>query len=256
VYLNIALYQFAAITTDLVKLRSSLHSFGASLDLKGTVLLTPEGVNAFLCGSESACKTFLEHLGGALSLTLHWKESWSPTQAFGKWLVKVKKEVITFDGGLSKPVEGRAPSVNAKKLLSWLQQGHDDNGLPLALIDTRNDVEVVEGTFAGAINLDIRKFTDLKTRILDVDVRQQMQGHRVVTFCTGGIRCEKAAIYMGQQGIENVVQLEGGILRYFEEVGAEHWEGGCFVFDDRENLGPDLKPMQRKNKRTKNLNVD
>jgi UPF0176 protein len=246
VYLNIALYQFAALPSDLAKIKTELHALGASLELKGTVLLAPEGVNAFLCSNEKSCKAFLNALSETLKLTLEWKESWSEVQSFGKWLVKVKKEIITFDGGLSKPVEGRAPSVDPKTLLTWLQDGHDDEGLPLVLVDTRNDVEVIEGTFKGAIDLKIGKFTDLKERVVEKHIVDQLEGHRVVTFCTGGIRCEKAAIFMQQQGLKNVVQLEGGILRYFGEVGGQHWEGGCFVFDDRENVDSDLKPLPRR----------
>jgi UPF0176 protein len=246
VYLNIALYQFAKIDGDLAQIRLSILADGTSLGVKGTVLLAPEGVNAFLCGSADACKEFLSRLGNTLSLSLQWKESRSETQAFAKWLVKVKKEIITFDGGDSKPLAGRAPAVSAKTLLKWLDSGHDDEGLSIILVDTRNDVEVVEGTFEGAIDLKIGKFTDLKTRILNRDITEQFEGKRVVTFCTGGIRCEKAAIYMQHHGMKNIVQLEGGILKYFEEVGGKHWEGGCFVFDDRDNVGPDLTPLKRR----------
>jgi UPF0176 protein len=246
VYLNIALYQFAQIEGDLTQIRQSLHADGVSLDVKGTVLLAPEGVNAFLCGTEKSCHAFLAKLGNTLGLSLQWKESWSETQAFAKWLVKVKKEIITFDGGESKPLAGRAPAVSAKTLFQWLNDGHDNDGLPIVLVDTRNDVEIAEGTFDGAIDLKIAKFTDLKARILEPDVTALFEGKRVVTFCTGGIRCEKAAIYMQHHGMQNVVQLEGGILKYFEEVGGTHWEGGCFVFDDRDNVGPDLQPLKRR----------
>lgn len=245
-YLNIALYKFAELDRDLAATQATLHAHGERLALKGTILLAPEGVNAFLCGSQAAVREFLTLLGNTLALSLEWKESWSEAQAFHKWLVKVKKEIITFDGGESKPLAGRAPAVNAKTLLKWLNDGVDSDGLPLLLVDTRNDVEVIEGTFNGALDLNIGKFTDLKTRILDPDVLDQFAGHRVVTFCTGGIRCEKAAIYMQHHDIPNVVQLEGGILRYFEEVGGSHWEGACFVFDGRDNVGPDLKPVKRR----------
>jgi UPF0176 protein len=246
VYLNIALYKFAELDSELTFTQATLHAQGERLGLKGTILLAPEGVNAFLCGNESAIREFLTFLGNTLALSLEWKESWSETQAFHKWLVKVKKEIIKFDDGESKPLAGRAPAVTAKTLLKWLNDGVDEDGLPLLLVDTRNDVEVSEGTFNGAIDLKLGKFTDLKTRILDGNMRDKFAGHRVVTFCTGGIRCEKAAIYMQHHGIPNVVQLEGGILRYFEEVGGSHWEGACFVFDDRDNVDPDLKPVKRR----------
>ena len=248
--LNIALYQFAPIGNSvsdpvLKDYQDALYDAGSKLGLKGTILLAPEGVNAFVCGPETGVREFLSLLGNTLKLSLEWTESWATSQAFKKWLVKVKNEIITFDGGDSKPLQGRAPAVTASKLLKWLNQGADDEGLPLILVDTRNDVEIAEGTFDKALDLKIAKFTDFKTRITAPEVRAQLVGKRVVTFCTGGIRCEKAAIYMQHHGMQNVVQLEGGILRYFEQVGGQHWRGGCFVFDERENLGPDLRPMPR-----------
>jgi UPF0176 protein len=148
VYLNIALYKFAELTLgqqpELTATQATLHAEGLRLGLKGTILLAPEGVNAFLCGNESEIRSFLTLLGNTLALSLEWKESWSESQAFKKWLVKVKKEIITFDEGVSKPLAGRAPAVNAKTLLKWINDGCDSDGLPLVLVDTRNDVEVLE----------------------------------------------------------------------------------------------------------------
>jgi UPF0176 protein len=121
----------------------------------------------------------------------------------------------------------------------WLDQGHDDNGRPVVTLDTRNDFEVDEGTFEGAIDWRITKFTEFPDAFrahLD-----ELKDKTVVSFCTGGIRCEKAAILMREEGLEHVYQLEGGILKYFEETDGSHYQGGCFVFDERRALSADLQ---------------
>ncbi|MBU2286657.1 MAG: sulfurtransferase, partial [Gammaproteobacteria bacterium] len=131
-------------------------------------------------------------------------------------------------------------SVAAKTLRRWLDQGHDDAGKPLVLLDTRNAFEIERGSFEGAIDWHIGKFTEFPKAL--AEHRGELAGKTVVSFCTGGIRCEKAAILMHEQGIPDVLQLEGGILRYFEEVGGAHYRGDCFVFDGREALSPELQP--------------
>ena len=128
--------------------------------------------------------------------------------------------------------------MEARTLKRWLDQGHDDEGKPLVLLDTRNAFEVDFGTFDNAIDWRIGKFTEFPKAL--AEHREQLQGKRVVSFCTGGIRCEKAAILMHEEGLPDVLQLEGGILKYFEEVGGAHYSGDCFVFDGREALAPDL----------------
>ncbi len=121
----------------------------------------------------------------------------------------------------------------------WLDQGHDDAGRPVVTLDTRNAFEVDHGTFEGAIDWRIHKFSDFPQALQAH--RDELEGKTVVSFCTGGIRCEKAAILMQETGLEHVYQLEGGILKYFEETGGAHFRGECFVFDEREALGADLR---------------
>jgi UPF0176 protein len=138
-----------------------------------------------------------------------------------------------------KPADGRAPAVAPATVKRWLDQGHDDNGRPVVTLDTRNDFEVDEGTFEGAIDWRITKFTEFPDAFrahLD-----ELKDKTVVSFCTGGIRCEKAAILMREEGLEHVYQLEGGILKYFEETDGSHYQGGCFVFDERRALSADLQ---------------
>jgi UPF0176 protein len=119
-----------------------------------------------------------------------------------------------------------------------LDQGHDDEGRPVVTLDTRNQFEVDAGTFNNTINWGITKFTEFPDALQAH--KADLQDKTVISFCTGGIRCEKAAIYMRNAGLPHVYQLEGGILKYFEEVGNDHYEGGCFVFDERRAVGADL----------------
>ncbi|MBA3477279.1 MAG: hypothetical protein H0T52_02585 [Lautropia sp.] len=154
--------------------------------------------------------------------------------------MKLKKEIITFRQPGCRPASGRAASVDARSLARWLDRGCDDQGRPVVMVDTRNAFETRVGGFAGAVDPHLESFTDLPRAL--GSCREDLAGKRVVTYCTGGIRCEKAALYLDAQGFENVVQLDGGVLRYFEEVGGRHWRGELFVFDKRVSLKPDLSP--------------
>ena len=236
--LNIAAYKFVGID-DAPALREDLRSRAQSAALMGTILLAPEGINLFLAGGADAVHGFLDGLRADGRFTdLQIKESWSATQPFRRMLVKVKREIIRMDHPAIQPAAGRAPGVNARTLKRWLDQGHDDAGKQIVMLDTRNAFEVDEGTFDGAIDWRIDKFTQFPQAL--IENREQLAGKTVVSFCTGGIRCEKAAILMREHGVADVLQLEGGILKYFETVGGAHYRGDCFVFDGRRALAPDL----------------
>jgi UPF0176 protein len=156
--------------------------------------------------------------------------------------VKLKAEIITMKHPLIKPEEGRAPAVDAQTLKRWLDAGRDDAGRPVVMVDTRNAFEVDVGTFDNTIDYRITKFTEFPAVI--AAHKEELNDKTIVTFCTGGIRCEKAAIHMQNIGFDNVYQLEGGILKYFEEVGGAHYTGDCFVFDYRTALSPELKETE------------
>ncbi len=169
------------------------------------------------------------------------KESRSRTQPFARLKVKLKKEVIAFRRDNASPLGGRAPTVSPEALARWIEQGQDDSGRRLVLLDTRNREEVDHGTFAGALTLPIDNFTDLPEAL--TPHRTALADAVVVSFCTGGIRCEKAALWMQAEGMDNVLQLDGGILGYFERVGGYGYDGRCFVFDERVALDAELKPL-------------
>ncbi len=238
--LNIAAYKFITVD-DAAALRPSFLSICNQLALKGTVLLSPEGINLFLAGLPEAIESFLVWLRDDRRFTdIVVKRSLSTEQPFNKMLVKLKAEIITMKLPLIEPEKGRAPAVDPATLKRWLDQGYDDSGKPVVMLDTRNAFEVDAGSFNNTIDYRINKFSDFP-RVVAAH-RDEFAGKTVVTFCTGGIRCEKAAIHMQYVGFDSVFQLEGGILNYFEQVGGRHYHGDCFVFDQRTVLNPALAP--------------
>jgi UPF0176 protein len=233
--LNVSAYRFFSVA-DPAALRATLLERARPLQLKGTILLATEGINLVLAGAPDAVRGFVS------ALQLEGKESWSASQPFRKLLVKVKREIIRMDHPAVQPARGRAPALDAATAKRWLDQGHDDAGRPVVVLDTRNGFEVDYGTFEDAVDWRLRKFSDFPAAF--EARRRELEGRAVISFCTGGIRCEKAAIYMREAGLENVWQLEGGILKYFEETGGAHFRGECFVFDGREALRIDLSAKQ------------
>ncbi|KCB22494.1 sulfurtransferase [Bordetella hinzii] len=238
---NIAAYKFVSLP-DTASLRELLQARADALALKGTILLAPEGINLFLAGAGQAIEDFLADLRkDSRFADLQAKYSLSDAVPFGKMRVRLKREIIRMNHPAIRPEAGRAPSVDARTLARWLEQGRDDEGREVVMLDTRNAFEVDVGTFRNAIDWRIERFTQFPDAVREH--RAELEGKTVVSFCTGGIRCEKAAIFMGELGIDHVYQLEGGILKYFEETGGPGYDGACFVFDERVALDPALKPV-------------
>jgi len=239
--LNISCYKFTPLA-DTSALRDALEARALALKLKGTILLAEEGINLFLAGDAPEVRAFVAQLQTDLRFAdIAPKESWSAVQPFRKMRVKVKGEIIRMNHPTIRPAEGRAPAVDALTAKRWLDQGHDDHGRPVVTLDTRNIYEVDEGTFTGAIDWRLTKFTEFPDAVQAH--KAELADKTVISFCTGGIRCEKAAIYMRAAGLPHVYQLEGGILKYFEETGGAHYQGGCFVFDERRALDADLSTV-------------
>ena len=239
---NIAAYKFITFD-DTEQQRPRFQAICADLALKGTILLSPEGINLFLAGAREGIDQFLSWLRSDHRFAdIEVKESFSEKQPFNRMLVRLKREIITMKNPLIKPELGRAPAVTATDLKRWLDQGHDDTGKPVVMVDTRNAFEVDVGTFEHTVDYRITKFSEFPEVI--EKHKDELNDKTVVTFCTGGIRCEKAAIHMRNIGYQSVYQLEGGILRYFEEVGGAHYQGDCFVFDHRTALNPSLEETE------------
>jgi UPF0176 protein len=238
--LNISAYQFVELP-DAHQLRPVLTERAQRLQLKGTVLLALEGINLFLAGPTDAVREWLNELRTDPRLAdLQAKESWSTHQPFKRLRVKVKNEIIRMNHPTIRPALGRAPAVAPATVKRWLDQGHDDQGRAVVTLDTRNAFEVDVGGFIGAIDWRLTKFSEFPQAAQSH--LTELQHKTVISYCTGGIRCEKAAIYLQELGLDSVYQIEGGILKYFEEVGQDHYQGDCFVFDEREALHADLSP--------------
>jgi UPF0176 protein len=239
--LNIAAYHFVHVDAP-EALAAWVRERADALSLRGTVLVAGEGINLFLAGDESAVHDFLGDLrSDGRFADIVAKFSRSAAQPFARLKVKLKPEIISFRRDGVSPLQRRAPAVEPATLARWLRQGHDDAGKRVVMLDTRNAQEVQYGTFAGALTLPIAKFTELPQAL--APHREALADATVVSFCTGGIRCEKAALWMREDGMDNVLQLDGGILAYFEQVGAHGYDGHCFVFDDRVALDPQLQPL-------------
>jgi UPF0176 protein len=239
--LNLAAYRFVPID-DPDALAASLRASAEALALCGTVLVAPEGINLFLAGDAPAVHAFLDGLrDDPRFAAIEPKFSHSAQRPFARLKVKLKREIIAFRRDGTSPLTGRAPAVDPATLARWLDQGHDDEGRRVVLVDTRNREEVAHGGFASALTLPIDNFVDLPDAF--DTAAEALQDATVVPYCTGGIRCEKAANWMQQQGLPRVRQLEGGILGYFEQVGGRHYDGRCFVFDARVALDPALRPL-------------
>ncbi|UNK51238.1 sulfurtransferase [Lysobacter sp. S4-A87] len=239
--LNIAAYHFTPIQHP-QDLAAQLQARAQDLGLRGSMLVAGEGINLFLAGTDAAIHGFLDALrvqDGFADLIV--KFSRSRRQPFARLKVKVKPEIISFRRDNASPLTGRAPAVLPETLARWLDQGHDDAGKRVVMLDTRNREEFGYGTFNEALTLPIDNFTDLPQAL--EPHREALSDATVVSFCTGGIRCEKAALWMQAEGMSNVLQLDGGILGYFERVGGRHYDGRCFVFDERVALDPGLQPL-------------
>ena len=231
---NLAAYRFVGLT-GLKELREELILLCKGAELKGTILLSVEGINLFIAGSAEGISKLLGRLREIPGLEdFEGKISESEDQPFRRMLVRIKKEIISFGVEGVEPGKRTSPKLAAKELKRWL-----DEGKKITLLDTRNDYEVKLGTFKGAVVPDIRTFREFPNAVRELP--ETMKDETVVMFCTGGIRCEKAGPFMEMEGFKNIYQLDGGILKYFEECGGDHYDGECFVFDQRVGVDPALQ---------------
>ena len=231
---NISCYRFAPLG-GLKALRAELLESCNAWNLKGTILLSPEGINLFVAGAAESIDKLIARLRAIPGLeSLTPKVSLSETQPFNRMLVRLKKEIIAFGVDAVRPAVHTSPKIAPRELKRWL-----DEGRPVTLLDTRNDYEVKLGTFKGAIDPRIKTFRSFPEAVRKLP--PQLKEQPVVMFCTGGIRCEKAGPFMELEGFREIYQLDGGILKYFEECGGDHYEGDCFVFDQRVGVDPALR---------------
>lgn len=236
-YVVAAFYHFFALP-DAEAIRPRLEHVCVAHRVSGTILLAVEGINGTVAGAASDIAAFLDVLrhgtlfGGRLA-AFECKLSQAATTPFHRLKVRLKREIVTFDGDATDPAGGSAEPVAPEAWNDLL----DTPGL--LLLDTRNAFEVALGSFEGAVDPGIRRFSDFRDYADSLDPREHPA---VAMFCTGGIRCEKAGAYLKRRGFAKVQTLSGGILRYLETVpqAQSRWTGDCFVFDGRIALGPGL----------------
>ncbi|MDA0661115.1 MAG: pseudouridine synthase [Planctomycetota bacterium] len=230
---HIAAYKFFD-WSDLERFRTELRELCQENGLKGTILLSSEGINLFVAGRAEAVDSLMRYLAGVPGLgDLSVKRSETDRQPYSRMLVKVKREIISFGQPKIDPARYTSPRVSPDELCRWIDEGRE-----ITLLDVRNDYEVDLGTFQNAIRLKLEHFRHFPQALRDMPLSRKTP---VVTFCTGGIRCEKAAPFLESLGYEAVYQLDGGILNYFAQCGSRHFEGECFVFDDRVALDERLR---------------
>jgi len=232
--LNIAAYKFVKLDY-LGRRRRELREFCNARGLKGTILLSEEGINLFLAGVDDLVEELVDELqSDSVIGTLDIKRSRSVDIPFRRMLVKIKQEIISFNVDGIEPQSRTSPKLQPNKLKGWLDEGRD-----VVMLDVRNDYEVELGTFAGAKAIGVDHFRHFPGAVDELS--DELKSKTIVMFCTGGIRCEKAGPMMEQAGFQDVYQLDGGILKYFEDCGGEHYDGECFVFDQRVSLDCELQ---------------
>ncbi len=231
---NIASYRFVELT-DLSTWKDKLLSVCQSQQLKGTIILSPEGININLSGDSRAVDAFIHYLVEFTAFKgMQFKRSLSEEYAFMRMVVKIKQKLIP---GPNPRMENFEPKyVSPESFKQWLDEEHD-----IAILDTRNGFEYEIGTFEGAFDLNLTNFSDFSDAIKSLE--PSLKEKPMVIFCTGGIRCEKAAPLLEKQGFHNVYQLKGGILDYFTHCGGAHYQGNCFVFDERTTLDSQLNAV-------------
>jgi UPF0176 protein len=241
-FLTAAFYQFVALP-DFEARKAPLLALCEQRNVKGLILLASEGINSTIAGAAEDVRAVLAYLCADPLLTnLQHKESWSDKPPFHRMKVRLKKEIVTMN----------VPGISPTQMAGTYIKPADWNALiadpDVVVVDTRNDYEVEIGSFAHAINPQLKTFAELPAWL---DQSDQLAGldnfgkkPKVAMFCTGGIRCEKSTAYLRSKGFDEVFHLEGGILKYLETVPPEQslWQGECFVFDERVSVGHGLVP--------------
>ncbi len=231
-----AFYRFTRIE-DPAALRPALRAMAEGQGVRGSILLAPEGINGTIAAPAAGIDAMLAHLRtlpGCADLDA--KLSLAPTMPFGRLKLRLKREIVT----LGRPEADPARAVGTYVPPAAWNALVSDPGT--VLIDARNAYEVAIGTFPGALDPGTEAFGDFPAWW--AATRDSLKGKRIAMFCTGGIRCEKATALLRSEGVEDVFHLQGGILKYLEEVPASEnlWQGECFVFDGRVSVGPGLVP--------------
>ena len=235
--LNVAGYKFEPLY-DVEVLVPEFQSVCDDLDLKGSVYLSPNGINFSLAGSEEAVQQYLYFMEqDKRFLDIPLKKTYSETQPFRRMKVRQKKEIISLGRDDINPRELTGDYVTPQELYAMYENNKD-----VIVLDTRNEYETRVGLFENAVDLQLDTFRDFPDAIEQLP--EEYKDKQIVMYCTGGIRCEKASAVMIKAGFSDIKQLEGGVLDYFKETGGKYWNGDCFVFDERVALDTDLNETE------------
>jgi UPF0176 protein len=220
-------YCFAELQ-NLEALRLKLLDFCKNNSIRGTILLSEEGVNCSASGTCEAIQKLRDFLRTIEPLQkIEFKEHSSWRQPFKNIYVKIRKEIISMGIPKIQVDKFSAPSISPKLFAEWMDQNK-----AITILDTRNDYEVKRGKFKNALDLNVKTFKEFAKRVSKLP--QNLKDKPMVMYCTGGIRCEKASAYLlKEHGFKEIYQLRGGILQYFKEVGSKYFDGECVVFDQR-----------------------
>lgn len=229
-----ASYAFLPLSAEqLSVLQQELIAFGKEHDMKGLMLLASEGINSTVSGSSDAIKAWKERLQEFKS-DIVFKDSTAEKPVFRRWSVKLKKEIVSLQQPDVHP-NGHHRHITPAEWNEMMQR--ED----VVIVDARNDYEVAIGKFQGAIDPKIKTFSEFPEYVKESAIPKDK---KILMYCTGGIRCEKALLEMEKQGYKDVYQLEGGILNYLQQCPDQKFEGECFVFDKRVSVDQELKPSQ------------
>ena len=236
-FLNIAGYKFERLDS-LGMLIPEFQDKCDELELKGSVYLSPRGINFSISGTEENIEKYIEFMeNDSRFLNIPLKRTYSETQPFRRMKVRLKKEIISLGRDDIDPRELTGEYVSPQELLSMYENNED-----VVVLDTRNEYETRVGLFENAVDLQLDTFRDFPKAIEQLP--EEYKDKQIVMYCTGGIRCEKASAVMLKAGFTDVKQLEGGVLDYFKETGGKYWNGDCFVFDERVALDTELKETE------------
>ena len=237
-----AFYKFLSLLDeDIVFIKEELSELAKNREIKGTTLLASEGINGTVCAKKNAITQFIERLKQLLKISdIDVKYSWTEKQAFRRFKARKKKEIVTIGLKQINPTKSVGKYIKAGE---WNEFLEDPNSV---VIDTRNEYEIKIGNFAGALNPHTSSFREFPAWVQKhlKPLIEENPSLKIGMYCTGGIRCEKATSYLIEEGFSDVHHLEGGILKYLEDVSPEKslWDGECFVFDQRVSLDHDLAP--------------
>ena len=236
-FLNIAGYKFEQLDS-LDMLIPEFQDKCDELELKGSVYLSPRGINFSISGTEANIEQYIEFMeNDSRFLNIPLKRTYSETQPFRRMKVRLKKEIISLGRDDIDPRKLSGEYVSPQELLSMYENNED-----VVVLDTRNEYETRVGLFENAVDLHLDTFRDFPKAIEQLP--EEYKDKKIVMYCTGGIRCEKASAVMLKAGFTDVKQLEGGVLDYFKETGGKYWNGDCFVFDERVALDTDLNETE------------